>query len=103
MYNKDRIRELLEERKIRIKDFMEGVGAKSNSLAQFERDGANPTADTLEKIADFFQIPIDELFNREMLGYHVVGNDNNVATTNKYLQGRDAPVHEETKRFKGGL
>lgn len=26
-----------------------------------------------------------------------------VATTNKYLQGRDAPVHEETKRFTGGL
>ena len=26
-----------------------------------------------------------------------------VSTTNKYLQGRDAPVHEETKRFKGNL
>lgn len=26
-----------------------------------------------------------------------------VATTNKYLQGHDAPVHEETKRFKGNL
>ena len=26
-----------------------------------------------------------------------------VSTTNKYLQGRDSPVHEETKRFKGGL
>ena len=26
-----------------------------------------------------------------------------VATTNKYLQGRDAPVHEETKNFKGNL
>ena len=26
-----------------------------------------------------------------------------VATTNKYLQGRDAPVHEETKTFKGNL
>ena len=26
-----------------------------------------------------------------------------VATTNKYLQGRDAAVHEETKHFKGNL
>lgn len=26
-----------------------------------------------------------------------------VATTNKYLQGRDAPVHEETKNFNGNL
>lgn len=26
-----------------------------------------------------------------------------VSTTNKYLQGRDAPVHEETKHFKGNL
>lgn len=26
-----------------------------------------------------------------------------VSTTNKYLQGRDTPVHEETKNFKGNL
>lgn len=26
-----------------------------------------------------------------------------VSTTNKYLQGRDMPVHNETKHFKGGL
>ena len=26
-----------------------------------------------------------------------------VATTNKYLQGRDMPVHTETKHFKGAL
>ncbi|MBQ7691250.1 MAG: site-specific integrase [Muribaculaceae bacterium] len=28
---------------------------------------------------------------------------NDVSTTNKYLQGRDAAVHEETKHFKGHL
>lgn len=26
-----------------------------------------------------------------------------ISTTNKYLQGRDMPVHSETKHFKGGL
>lgn len=26
-----------------------------------------------------------------------------ISTTNKYLQGRDMPVHDETKHFKGGL
>lgn len=26
-----------------------------------------------------------------------------ISTTNKYLQGRDLPVHDETKHFKGGL
>lgn len=26
-----------------------------------------------------------------------------ISTTNKYLQGRDMPVHEETKHFKGSL
>ena len=105
MYNKDRIRELLEERKIKIKDFMEGVGAKSNSLAQFERDGANPTADTLEKIADFFQIPIDELFNREMPGYNIVGNDNNVAnitinSLNSNIESLEAIIEEKDKRIR---
>jgi len=26
-----------------------------------------------------------------------------ISTTNKYLQGRDLPVHDETKHFKGEL
>ncbi len=26
-----------------------------------------------------------------------------ISTTNKYLQGRDAPIHEQTKHFKGSL
>lgn len=26
-----------------------------------------------------------------------------ISTTNRYLQGRDMPVHDETKHFKGGL
>lgn len=26
-----------------------------------------------------------------------------ISTTNKYLQGRDLPVHDETKTFKGDL
>ena len=26
-----------------------------------------------------------------------------ISTTNKYLQGRDAPIHDETKHFKGNL
>ena len=26
-----------------------------------------------------------------------------ISTTNKYLKGRDMPIHNETKNFKGGL
>ncbi len=104
MYNKNKIRELLEERKIRIKDFMEGINIKANSLAQFEREDANPTAATLERVADFFQIPIDELFDRTVAGYQIVGNDNNVAnitinSLNSSIESLESIIEEKDKRI----
>ena len=63
MYNGLKIKELLVERKLSNKQLLDYIGIVHNgSLASFLR--GNPTARNLEKIADFFQVPIDTFFDR---------------------------------------
>lgn len=78
MYNGQIINTLLAERGLKAKDLLEHLQVNSNgSLTNIVK--GNPTAERLEKIADFFEIPIDALFNRsKSYGYNVVGNRNNV-------------------------
>ena len=79
MYNGQIINVLLKERGLKAKDLLEHLELQSNgSITSLVR--ANPTATRLEKIADFFDIPIDALFQRsKSYGYNVVGNSNQVA------------------------
>ena len=78
MYNGQIINTLLAERGLKAKDLLDYLQVNSNgSLTNIVK--GNPTAERLEKIADFFEIPIDALFNRsKSFGYNVVGNRNNV-------------------------
>ena len=65
MYNGEIIKDLLRERGKLAKDLLSALDVNSNgSLSQLIRN-ANPTAERLEKIADFLDIPIDTLFIRE--------------------------------------
>ena len=79
MYNGQVINVLLKERGLRAKDLLEHLQLQSNgSITSLVR--GNPTAERLEKIADFFDVPIDALFQRsKSYGYNVVGNSNHVA------------------------
>lgn len=60
-----------------------------NSATQFRQAvQGNPTAVTLEKIADFFSVPIDIFFERESPFYercNVVGHGNNVQNYNSVI------------------
>lgn len=65
MYNGEIIKDLLREQGKLAKDLLLALDVKSNgSLSQLIKN-ANPTAERLEKIADFLDIPIDTLFIRE--------------------------------------
>lgn len=77
----------------------------NGSLSQLIKK-ANPTADRLEKIADFLNVPIDALFIREQPhGYNVVGNGNNVAnitigTLKGKVQDQQKIIEEKDKRIQ---
>lgn len=68
MYNGQKIRDLLREKKVSNKQLIEYMGWRGNGqLAHVATTGtSNPTAKVLEKIADFFQVPIDTFFDRNI-------------------------------------
>lgn len=87
MYNGHIINQLLSDRNIKKKDFMQAVGWNSGTQYRQAVTG-NPTAATLEKIADFFSVPIDLFFERENPYYehcNVVGHGNNVQNFNSVI------------------
>lgn len=65
MFNGKIIEKLLQERGMKKKELLDAVGWVSQSqLRQFIE--GNPTASTLEKVADYFDCPIDQFFIREL-------------------------------------
>lgn len=104
MYNGQIINVLLKERNLRAKDLLEHLQLQSNgSITSLVR--GNPTAERLEKIADYFDVPIDVLFKRnKSYGYNVVGNSNHVANiTIGELRGKtkslEKIIEEKDKRI----
>ncbi len=65
MFKGDRIQELLKERKKTKKDLYEAIGLSAVGLKKV-LDGADLRASNLEKIADYFELPIDYFFDREI-------------------------------------
>lgn len=65
MYNPEMITILLGQQGKRVKDLAKYLsGNERQPLSNITKEGANPTAETLEKIADFFLVSIDTLFIR---------------------------------------
>ena len=66
MYNPEMITILLGQQGKRVKDLAKYLsGNERQPLTSITKEGANPTAETLEKIADFFLVSIDTLFIRK--------------------------------------
>lgn len=66
MYNGKIIKVLLKERRLLVKDLLDYLYPdpvkRNGSIKQLEN--GNPTVKTIEKVADFFKVPIDIFFNR---------------------------------------
>lgn len=87
MYNGRVINQLLSDRNIKKSEFMNAIGWRSGTQYRQAVEG-NPTAATLEKIADFFCVPIDVFFDREGIEYercNIVGHGNNVQNVNSII------------------
>ena len=101
MYNGQVINILLKERNLRAKDLLEYLQIQTNGSITTLVKG-NPTAERLEKIADFFEVPIDSLFRRSpKYAYDVAGNTNGI--TLGELMGRtqtlEKIIEEKEKRI----
>ena len=109
MYNGIIISTLLEERKISKKEFLAAM--EWSSFSQYRQlVTGNPTARVLERVADFFQVPIDTFFVRNSLvAPSVVGNgntfnnNNSVVITNQlqhaHIETLEKLIDEKDKRI----
>lgn len=57
----DRIYELMDDNNLNAKDFSEKVGLAGGSITDWKTGRSKPSIDSLEKIADFFNVRIDWL------------------------------------------
>lgn len=64
MYKGEIINQLLAERKIKKKELCAYLNTNNSGIESYIK--GNPSANKLEKIADFFKISIDDLFIREV-------------------------------------
>ncbi len=59
-----RIKELRTEQNLSLRELASKLGISYTSLGKYERNEQQPSFETLEKIADYFQVSIDYLLGR---------------------------------------
>lgn len=110
MYNPQKIKDLLKERGLRGKDLLQYLDCGANgSISQVIARGIR--VDRLEKIADFFGVPIDTFFDRAddasrysvNGGFQVNGNGHNLQNVSVGDLGKtkmlEALLAEKDKRI----
>ncbi|MFT9848470.1 helix-turn-helix domain-containing protein [Aneurinibacillus sp. REN35] len=60
----ERLKYLREKNGYAQKFVAEKIGVKNNTLSSYESDKRQPDYDTLQKLADFFEVSVDYLFGR---------------------------------------
>lgn len=85
MFNSDKIRRLFEDRKISQAQFLKDTSVSKSNLYVWLNNTSIPGADNLEIIADYFNVPIDYFFDRDInssginIGHQVKGNGNKIS------------------------
>ena len=106
MYNGAIIRALLKERKLKIKDLLEGLDMKTGGTLR-PLEEADIKASKLEEIADFFGVSIDTFFIRNKQPHiSVVGSNNKniacftVGALEEKTANLQALIEEKDKRIE---
>ena len=98
-YNSEKVSRLVRSKGLKAKDFFAFVYPDRSGNASFHdiEANTNPKADTIERIANLLQCPIDDLFDRETkYATNQVTGDNN--TVSSYNVTADPEVLAATNR-----
>lgn len=85
MFNGQKVKELLEERKITKVTLYNYIGITKKTLDNIINGETVPNGNKIELIANFFKVSIDYFFDRQIetssynIGHHVNGNGNKVS------------------------
>ncbi|CUB58367.1 helix-turn-helix transcriptional regulator [Bacillus cereus] len=61
---KDRLRQLRKERKLTQTELGQAIGVTAGSVSKFETGFKPPSRETVERAADFLEVPVDYLLGR---------------------------------------
>jgi len=61
----DRLKVLRKSRKLSLDDFAEILGLSKSSVHKYERGEREPSLETMEAIADYFNVDMDYLYGRD--------------------------------------
>lgn len=65
MYSVEAVERMMREQKKNLSDLAEYIyGDRRHTVRHLVRDGANPTSELVEKVADFLGVPIDMVHGR---------------------------------------
>lgn len=82
MFNGQKINELIEINRVKKVTVYNYADLSKTQFDNIINGNSIPRGDTLERIADFFKVPIDYFFEREVIpftiGHHVSGSRNRV-------------------------
>ena len=85
-FNSLKVQQMVRNKGIKAREYFAYVYPDRSGNASFQDIGKNdnPKAETIERIADFLQCPIDDLFDREnkYVTNQVNGNNNTVSSYN---------------------
>lgn len=85
MFNGLKIKELLEKKGVQQNTFCLDTGISKSNFWVWTEGKSKPGADALEKIADYFNVPMDFFFDRDIkpsgvnIGHQVKGNGNKIS------------------------
>lgn len=68
MYSPDRIIEIIQEKGCKKVDVYTAIGLSRQAFGEILRGRSKPSFSTLEKMADYFNVPVDYFFGREYKG-----------------------------------
>lgn len=94
MFISTKLRKLRNEKGYTL-DYVSSVtGINKSMLSKYENDASDPSCKTLEKLADFYNISMDELFLRDAFVIHE-DEDNYIRTSEEFIKVIE--VLKETK------
>lgn len=86
----NKIKYLREKQNITQKEFAQKIGVSNVVLSRYETDERKPDYDTLQRIAEYFEVSID----------YLLGRTNNSASTSKAIELLDKDEKDIAKRLE---
>ena len=98
----ERFKELRQSRKLSQQELAYYLGISKSSVNMYERGEREPGLETIENIADFFNVDMDYLLGKSLVANKSL-NSNNISPADKYSSYGVMPIKKQKIRLLGEI